>query len=322
MEVAGWRPGASIAALQSRAAMLARIREFFALRGVLEVETPILGAAASTEPHLASLATHVQGPTGGRLRMYLQTSPEFAMKRLLAAGSGAIYQITRAFRDSESGTLHNPEFSLLEWYRPGYDHQALIGEVDELLDAIAGEPGASRRISYRDAFLRYLDLDPFVAGDDDLRIRCRAYGLRVADGDARRDLCLDFLLEAGVVPALGAGRVYLYDFPPGGASLARVRDEPLPVAERFELYVDGLELANGYRELQDPAEQRARFRADCALRAERGLPLVALDERLLAALSHGLPDCAGVALGLDRLLMVMLGVERLADVLAFPLDRA
>jgi len=252
----------------------------------------------------------------------MQTSPEFAMKRLLAAGSGAIYQIARAFRDAESGVGHNPEFTLLEWYRPGYDHHLLMDEVDELLDAVVGERRASRRIRYRDAFLRNLGLDPFEAPTSELRARCEALGLRVAEFAADRDLYLDFLLGAGVQPAVGAGRVFIYDFPPGSASLARVRNTVLPVAERFELYVDGIELANGYRELLDAAEQRARFEADCARRAQRELPAVTLDERLLAALAHGLPDCAGVALGLDRLLMAMLGADRLSEVLTFPLDRA
>jgi len=312
-----WRPAAGLEVLRQRATLLARIRAFFAERGVLEVETPLLGSAPSPEPHLASVVARLAAGT----ERYLQTSPEFAMKRLLAAGAGPIYQITRAFRDGEAGRLHNPEFTILEWYRPGYDHHRLMDELEALLAAVLGRPLAVRRIAYRDAFRERLGVDPLTAPLAELRARCLAHGLHGAERLGRGECC-DFLLARRVQPGLGAGAVFLFDFPPGQASLARVRRSGPAVAERFELFLDGLEVANGYREELDPAEQRRRFERDRAARAARGLAPVPLDERLLAALAAGLPDCAGVAVGIDRLVMHALGCQRIAEVLAFPFERA
>jgi elongation factor P--(R)-beta-lysine ligase len=311
-----WEPAAGLGALRRRAEVLARIRTFFASRNVLEVETPVLAAAGGTDVHLAPLHTYL---ADGR-RLYLQTSPEFAMKRLLAAGSGPIYQLGRAFRDGEVGRRHNPEFTMLEWYRPGWDHHALMDEVDALLAEVLGTaPG--ERLSYREALRHHAGFDPFATADGELRER--AAGLGLAADDVDRDGCLSLILGAVVEPRLGRGRpTFVIDFPASQAALARIRQGDPPLAERFEAYVEGVEIANGYHELTDPGEQRRRFEADLAERRRRGLPDVPLDERLLAALEHGLPDCAGVALGVDRLVMLACGASSLAEVMAFPIDRA
>ena len=312
-----WRPTAPIAALRRRAEILSSIRAFFAARGVLEVETPLLSAATVTDVHLHSLAATTAD--GGR--RYLQTSPEFHMKRLLAAGSGPIFQLGRAVRDGESGRRHNLEFTMLEWYRPGFGHQRLMNEIDELLGEILGTPHAER-LTYRGAFLRHAGVDPFAAPIEELRSAVLRSG--VADpGLDDRDGLLSLLVGAVVEPRLGRGRPsFLYDYPASQAALARIRPGDPPVAERFEVYVDGVELANGFHELTDAAEQRARFEADLADRRRSGLEEPPVDERLLAALAAGLPDCAGVALGVDRLVMIALGAADIAEVIAFPADRA
>ena len=286
-------------------------------QGVVEVETPILSSRTVTDPSIESLVAHERG---GRVR-YLQTSPEFAMKRLLAAGSGSIYQITRAFRDGERGRHHNPEFSILEWYRVGFDHHLLIADVDALLDRVLG-PRSSRRMTFRDAFLRHLDLDPFAASMTELHESCRSRGFASRVAAATRDECLDHLLASAVQPGLGPGRVYLLDFPASQAALAQVRMEHPPVAERFELYIDGIEVANGYHELQDPAELLRRMRRDIETRRKTGRPAPDVDRRLLAAHEAGLPACAGVAVGLDRIVMLAGRHRSLRDVLAFPDDAA
>jgi lysyl-tRNA synthetase class 2 len=316
-----WRPSAPLANLRRRAERVARLREYFAARGVLEVETPALGAAAATDLHLASLSTRLDAP-GAPQRLWLQTSPELHMKRLLAAGSGAIWQLCRAFRDGEAGRRHNPEFTMLEWYRPGWDHHRLMDEVEGLLAELLGTPPAER-LTYREAFLRHAGVDPFAASDAALLAAAERLGAALAGARPDRDTCLQLLLAAAVEPHLGRGRpTFVHDFPAAQAALARVRPGDPPLAERFEAFVEGVELANGYHELTDPAEQERRFRADLAERGRRGLPAVSADSRLLAALDHGLPACAGVALGFDRLVMLALGTDRLADVIAFPVDRA
>jgi len=324
-----WRPTASLDTLRLRARLLATVRAFFAAREVLEVETPCLGAAAVTDPHLHSVAARLGGGgAGGPERvLYLQTSPEYAMKRLLAAGSGPIYQLARAFRDGEAGRLHNPEFTLLEWYRPGFDHHLLMDEVEELVGALLGAP-PSERLTYAEAFRSRAGVDPFSDPVTRLAAAAReAAGGAVPELGEDRDAWLDLLMAVSVAPALGRGRpAFVHDFPAPQAALARVR-EPTPeggpaVAERFELFVEGIELANGFHELADPAEQRSRFEADLARRRARGLPEPPIDERLLAALATGLPDCSGVALGFDRLVMLTAGAAALAEVVAFPVDRA
>jgi lysyl-tRNA synthetase class 2 len=243
------------------------------------------------------------------------------MKRLLAAGSGSIYQICRAVRDGEAGRRHNPEFTILEWYRPGWDHHRLMNEVDELLAETLG-CRTGERLSYAEVFERYAEIDVFAETDEALRLRVGELGVDDVEG-LRRDDLLDLVLTHVIEPKLGHCQpTFIHDYPATQASLARVRDGDPPLAERFEVFAEGVELANGYHELVDPAEQRRRFESDLEARRSRGLPEVPIDERLLAALEHGLPDCAGVALGVDRLLMVAAGTRDLSDVLSFPIDRA
>ena len=317
-----WRPTATLARLRLRARMLADIRRFFAERGVMEVETPLLGAATATDPHLDSFVTRYHGPGGDR-SCYLQTSPEFAMKRLLAAGSGPIYQIGKAFRNGEAGRCHNPEFTMLEWYRPGFDHHRLMDEVEALLAALIDGP-AAQRMTYRALFQQHLSLDPLSSCGRRLRDAALAAGitppaLALDDRDGWLNLLLTHLIE----PRLGHDRpVFVYDYPSSQAMLARLSDDDPPRARRFELYIKGMELANGFHELADGEEQQRRFAGDLAARRAQSLADVPMDRRLIAALHHGLPDCAGVALGVDRLVMFVAGVRNIADVVAFAHGRA
>ena len=322
-----WRPAADFTTLRLRAELLARIRSFFAARGVLEVETPALSAAAITDPHLISFAVHPAGSGSGSPR-YLHTSPEFPMKRLLAAGSGCIYQIARVFRDDEWGRLHNPEFTLLEWYRVGFDHHRLMDEVAELMrELLAGRMvlAAPERLSYGAAFQRYLGLDPHRTTVAELARCAQKQAVPIPPGMPATEIdpWLDLLLTHCVESHLGRGRLtFLHDYPASQAALARLRSGNLPVGERFELYLNGIELANGFHELGDAHEQRRRFEAENTARRTQGQSEMPMDEQLLAALAAGLPDCAGVALGFDRLVMLAAGKQSLAEVLAFPFDRA
>ncbi|MCH9649137.1 MAG: EF-P lysine aminoacylase GenX [Deltaproteobacteria bacterium] len=317
-----WRPTADWSRLRLRARILRQIRGFFEARGVLEVETPLLAGATVTDPHLASLETRLGGP-GGR-RLFLQTSPEFAMKRLLAAGSGSIFQICKAFRNGEVGRFHNPEFTMLEWYRPGFELEQLMEEVDDLLQLVLGGPAARRRTLAQVAE-EYGGFDPHGASAQCLRQRAvdlELSGLPDLPEDDRagwRDLLVSHVVE----PRLGQGSPDLiFDYPVDQAALAEVSsDSGAPVARRFEAYVDGVELANGYQELRDAAELRRRFESDLAERQERGLPSVPVDENLLAAMESGLPFCSGVSIGIDRLVLLAAGAEALEDVIAIPVDR-
>lgn len=325
-----WRPSASLTTLAQRASTLARIRRFFDARGVLEVETPVLSVAATPDPALLSLATHYTGPLFPHGKtFYLHTSPEFPMKRLLAAGSGSIYQICRVFRDGEVGRLHNPEFTLLEWYRVGFDHHRLMDEVSELVTDVLADRillEAAERLTYKEAFERYTGIDPHTATARTCAESASAHGISIPpdllehhDVAIWRDLLLSHLVE----PRLGEGKLtFIHDFPASQASLARVQPGNPPIAERFELYLNGIELANGFHELADSGEQRARFERQLHARAAAGLPAVPLDDQLLAALTHGLPDCSGVAVGFDRLMMLVVGTDSIQDVIAFPIDRA
>jgi len=315
-----WRPGAGIEQLRRRAELLATIRRFFAARDVLEVETPLLASTGITDPSIEPLTVE-RGVSLPQSR-YLQTSPEYAMKRLLAAYGDPVFQIARAFRDGEVGSRHNPEFTLLEWYRPGFDHHRLMTEVAELLVACIGDREV-QKISYRQLFLDRLQLDPFTVPVTQLRqVAGRHLDVTSLDGD--RDMWLDLLLSHVLEPQLvNQGLCFIYDYPASQAALARIVEaDGALVGQRFELYVDGLELANGYFELTDATEQRRRFEQDNARRRERGQTERPLDERLLAALAHGMPECSGVALGVDRLLMLASGVSDIRDVLAFDWDRA
>lgn len=321
-----WRPTADWEVLRLRAGLLAQTRAFFAARGVLEVETPVLSAAAVTDPHLLSFSASYSGP-GLRCGqpLYLHTSPEFPMKRLLAAGSGCIYQIAKVFRNGEAGRRHNPEFTLLEWYRLGFDHHRLMTEVAELAATLlAGRlPLAGvERLSYRELFQRAVQIDPHRTHVPELAARAEALNLAIPSGMPTDDVdpWLDLLLTHCIEPHLGQGCLtFVYDYPASQAALARLRPGDPAVGERFELYVSGLELANGFHELSDAVEQRRRFEAENAARRVQGLPVMPLDERLLSALEAGLPECAGVALGFDRLVMLAAGKTSIQDVIAFPI---
>lgn len=319
-----WQPTTTLAMLHYRAELLRKLRQFFAERQVLEVETPLLSQATVTDPHLHSFQTrYYSDKPDGQQTFYLQTSPEFAMKRLLAAGSGPIYQISKAFRNQgESGRYHNPEFSLLEWYRPGYDHHRLMNEVEDLLKYLL-DCDIVQRWSYAEVFQRYLnvdahqvviaDLKPILASFD---VSAERLGLKtLADH-------LNFLMAHVIEPKLPQQLVFIYDYPVSLAALAKVSHDTRPVAERFEVYFHGIELANGFHELADANEQRRRFEYDLSSRAQQGYPSVPIDENLLAALANGFPDCAGVALGIDRLLMLMSKHNKLTDVINFPFDRS
>ena len=321
--MSGWRPGASLAVLAKRARLLAATRAFFAERNVLEVETPLLARAGVTDVHLASLSTRLAGRAAP---YYLQTSPEYAMKRLLAAGSGDIYQICKAFRDEPSGRHHNPEFTLIEWYRTGFDHLALMDEVEALLARLLGAQlrHPVERLSYREAFARELALDPFEAPLEALAaLAARRLGAGAGVHGGDRDTLLELLMGALVGPALGASRITFVDaYPASQAALARLLPGSPATAARFEAYVGGVELCNGFHELGDAAEQRRRFEADLGARAAAGLPAVPIDERLLGALAAGLPDSAGVALGFDRVVMLSSGVDSLEAAMPFMVDGA
>ena len=319
-----WQPTTTIADLKARAEIIAKIRHFFAERNVLEVDTPLLSNATITDPALHSFATTFTGPGAARGKtLYLQTSPEFAMKRLLAAGSGAIYQICKAFRNDELGRHHNPEFTMLEWYRPDFDHHDLMDEMDELLQLILnGEP--AERLTYQQAFLRYAKLDPHSASLETLQDCAEQAGIAIQQLKlTSKDAWLHLLMSHVVEPHLGQEQpTFIYDYPASQAALAQIRASYPPLAERFEVYVKGIELANGFHELSDAAEQHRRFFAELAERKNLNLPEVPIDYNLLAALEHGLPNCAGVALGIDRLVMLACKASSLQEVLSFPLDRA
>ena len=315
-----WRPSASLPVLRRRAGMLAAIRRFFEARGVLEVSTPVLIASGLADPHIESFPV----PLPGGDSHYLQTSPEYAMKRLLAAGSGDIYQVCPAFRAGERGRRHNPEFTLLEWYRLGFDHHRLMDEVEALANRLLDVDRPARRLSYRDAFVQALGLDPLTATGADLaRVARRsgpAPGTLAAD---QRDAWLDWLMSQVVAGGFDRDRLTLvYDYPASQCALARIQPGDPPTAARFELYWGDLELANGYHELSDSAEQAERFARERDRRRALGEVAAPSDPRLLAALAAGLPDCAGVAMGLDRLLMLLTGSDRIDSVLAFPWELA
>jgi lysyl-tRNA synthetase class 2 len=302
--------------------MLDAAREFFKHRGVLEVETPILSAAAVSDPQIESLATKIAGMPGSA---YLCPSPEYAMKRLLAAGSGDIFQICKVFRDAERGRWHNPEFTMIEWYRLGFDDAALMDELEMLIGQLLAPMRTfktAERLSYSAALRRHAGIDAFNSSDAELRDAGLRHGITCA-AELDRDARLDLLMGLVVGPRLGReGPCFICDYPASQAALARLKPGHPHVAARFELYLDGLELANGFHELVQPLEQRARFIKDLALRGARGQVQPPLDENLLAALEHGMPDCAGVALGFDRLVAIALGTNRLADAMSFSIDNA
>jgi lysyl-tRNA synthetase class 2 len=330
-----WRPTATREMLELRAALLARTRSFFAARGVLEVDTPLVVNAPVTDVHIHSArvtlepdasASTLDGATSpsAKREFFLHTSPEYAMKRLLAAGVGDIYQICHVVRALERGRLHNAEFTLVEWYRLGYSLDALMSEVDALVREQLGPAAAARRtrrVSYREAFIERLALDPFTASLEELMASARGAGF--TGSPTGRDELLELLMGTAVGPQLGReGLTFVYGYPATQAALAQLDPRDRRAAQRFELYCDGIELANGFHELSSASEQRQRFEKEREERRRLGLTDTALDERLLAALEAGLPDCCGVALGFDRTVMLAAGAERIDAVLPFPIERA
>ena len=315
-----WRPSASLAALRLRASLLARAREYFAATGALEVETPVMVQAAVTDLHLESL--EVRRADGSRAG-FLHTSPEYAMKRLLCAGAPDIYQVAHVFREGERGRRHNPEFTMIEWYRLGLDHHALMDDVERLLYALITPHrpvAASRRVSYSNALSSTLELDPLTCSADELRAALEVRGVSVpASVAAELDALLDLAMATVVAAGFPSDRItFLHDFPASQAALAQVRG---PVASRFEAFWGGLELANGFHELGDAPEQSRRFAADRAERARHGRPDRVPDGLFLDALRSGLPPCSGVALGFDRVAMIAAGASCIDEVLAFPVER-
>ncbi len=311
-----WQPTASTAHLKARADLLQNIRTYFSCRKLMEVETPILSSAGNTDPEISSIRTE-----SGK---FLRTSPEFALKRLLAAGSGDVYELGRVFRAGESGRHHNPEFTMLEWYRIGYSYHQLMGEVAALV-RVCGlgkfDKWIEERLSYKQLFLQYLDIDPFTADEQSLSACAKKNG--IDDIELNRKQWLDLLSSLVIQPALPEKCLtFVYDYPADQAALSRIRPGSPSVAERFELYLGQTELANGYQELTDAVEQQQRFDAENAKREVLGEEVYSIDQHLIAALENGLPECAGVALGVDRLLMAIGDVDSINEVTAFPFARA
>jgi lysyl-tRNA synthetase class 2 len=311
-----WRPTANADQLRARAGLLQDIREYFSTHSVLEVETPIVSQAGNTDPEIESMRTD-DG-------LYLRTSPEFALKRLLAAGSGDIFELGRVFRAGESGRNHNPEFTMLEWYRTGYSYHRLMDEVTDLVMHCGNgkfDQWPVEKLSYQQVFLRYLDLDPFTADKSELARAAKKHG--IDDIQLDRKQWLDLLISHVIQPALPQhGMTFIYDFPTDQAALAKIRQGNPAVAERFELYLGRSELANGYQELTNAAEQKRRFTVENEQRKRDGKPVYTLDNNLIAALEHGMPECAGVALGVDRLLLSICDSNSLTEVIAFSFSRA
>lgn len=298
--------------IHSRAETLTKIRNFFAARNVIEVETPLLSHATNPAPHLDSFCLD---------NLYLQTSPEFAMKRLLAAGSGDIYQICKAFRKNEIGRFHNPEFTILEWYRLGFNHHDLMDEVNDFLKTTINV-SESKRFTYKEIFAEFLQINPHASVLDQLKAAAQKNNLSATNLSDDYDTWLQLLFTHLIEPKLGQEYpVFVYDFPASQAMLAKVRAEEPKVASRFEVYFKGIELANGFHELSDTKEQRKRFSHDLAMRQELKLPQIPLDENFLLALPK-LPDCSGVALGIDRLLLLAANANFLNEILCYPFSEA
>ena len=317
MNSVSWRPTASLETLRLRAELLAEIRRFCADRGLLEVETPALSAAGAPDPALEHMTVQAAGL--GAEPCYLHTSPEVAMKRLLAAEAGDIYQICRVFRDGELGRWHEPEFTLLEWYRVGWDEEQLMGEVESLLVTLLKPHrrlAPAVRMSYQDAFRDFLNVDPFADGPE-LRDALSRESIDIP-ADTAGDGLLDLALSQAIVPRLDPHAIsFIHDFPASQAALARIKPQEPPVAARFEAFSGGIELANGFGELTDVAEHRKRFDEALALRHRGGRHGPPPDERFLEALRHGLPPCAGVAVGVDRVVALAAGLTGVAATMTF-----
>lgn len=328
-----WQPTASLEMLKTRARLLSKLRAFFAEKDILEVQTPILSHAGNTDPSIETFVTQQHDSLNKNTQpSFLNTSPEFAMKRLLAAGYGSMYQITPVFRQDEQGKKHNPEFTLLEWYRIDFDHHALMGEVNALIRFVAEDflkLERSQFYSYQDAMLKFANVDPFKASNEELKAATVKAGIDVVGLDSAeqdetsRNHWLDLLMCQVVEKNIPLNcPVFIYDYPASQAALSKIRKGSPDVAERFELYINGIELANGFHELSDADEQAERFHQEQLQRKKCGQQGIPADHHLIDALKHGLPDCAGVAIGLERLLMVLTEVEHINEVLTFPFDRA
>ena len=324
-----WLPTCQPQILRKRAQMLATIRDYFYAQDILEVETPCLCHTAGTDPNLDLFVTHLHFAGNNKQRpLTLQTSPEFSMKRLLASGSGSIYQICKAFRNGESGRYHNPEFTLLEWYRVGFNLQQLMDDIENLLCTTLKRiipPGKSQRVSYHDIFMKHCGFSPLTSDIDVFSEYAVGKGFTEAPAICGQDLSLwqDFLFCHQIQPKIGHTRLtFIFDYPANQASLARINPNQPEVAERVEVFFQGVELANGFHELADPVEQERRFDQELEQRRKSNHFTPQKDRRLLAALKAGLPDCSGVAVGLDRLLMLSISANSIEEVLSFPVDRA
>lgn len=319
-----WQPFASIENLRQRNQLIRKVRQFFESRDVLEVDTPALSHASTTDIHLHTFKSRFVGPEfAAGQDVYLMTSPEFHMKRLLASGSGSIFQICKSFRNEENGRFHNPEFTMLEWYRVGFDHHDLMNEVEALLVESLNCTRVDK-MTYQAAFLNQLGVCPLEASIEELKKSAAQLGLEdVSRDETDRDTLLQLLFSFGIEPKIGQEYpIFIYDFPASQAALAKINQDDPRVADRFEAYFKGIELANGFHELEDAKEQKLRFEQDNQKRLALGLEPQPMDHHLIEALSAGLPHCAGVALGIDRLLMLAIGVEHIDDITAFPFPRA
>ncbi len=319
-----WQPSCDLRALEQRAKLLSSVRAFFAERNVIEVDTPSLSHHSVTDVHLRAFNTCFISPISDKQpTLYLQTSPEFAMKRLLCAGSGCIYQLGKCYRNEEAGRNHNPEFTMLEWYRLGFDHLALIDEIDQLLIQTLGTQPLER-VTYQSLFLNHCQFDPLCTTLGHVKQIASDFGFAdIARNELNIDTLLQLLFSHVIEPVIGQKRpIAVLDFPASQAALARLEPKDKRVARRFEVYYQGFELANGYHELQSAQEHKVRFEHDNQLRQELGLPLIEIDPRFIQALEQGLPDCAGVALGFDRLLMIAAQANHIKEILPFDVNRA
>jgi len=310
-----WQPSATLETLKKRALMLQSIRAFFTQRNVLEVDTPVLSRAAITDPQIESFSTFYN-----RKEYFLNTSPEFYMKRLLAAGSGDIFQVAKVFRDDENGRFHSPEFTMLEWYRLGLDHHQLMDEMEALLvELMQDRKVAIDRLSYQQVFLNQLNIDPLEADFEELKKCAESKSIETPQGMIDdKDIWLDWLMVSVIAPGFAKEKfTFLYDYPASQASLSRLDKNDSRKANRFELFYGELELANGFYELTDSSEQSKRFEHDNEIRQQRGQKLMPVDECLLDALKSGLPECSGVAIGIDRLMMVVMGADHINEVISF-----
>lgn len=316
MTTPDWQPGTTQDALLARAQLYKALRQFFAEHEVMEVDVPVLARSAGTDPHLELIPARAC-----QQDLYLQTSPEFFMKRLLANGSGDIFSLGKAFRNEEYGTRHNPEFTMLEWYRVGMDDRQLADEVLQLIQQACGKLDV-HKCSYRELFETELGINPHASDSKTLRHLAQQH-IELAWDDDDPDIWLDLLMTHIIEPKLPSGLCVIYDYPASQAALARIgsNDQGDQIARRFEIYLNGIELANGYWELSDAAEQRQRFAQDRAKRQQQALPDNPVDDKFLAALQAGLPDCAGVALGVDRLLMAITGSDNIDQVMSFSFER-